>query len=69
MGLATQIAVCFFSFLFHQCLIFQQVPQHSKPFSHICSAAAARKKGRKEGRIFMCKRGKRAYMEERWIGT
>jgi hypothetical protein len=47
----------FVSFLFHQCLTFQQVPQHSKPFSHICSAAA-RKKGRKEGRkVFLCAKG------------
>ncbi len=51
----------FVSFLFHHCLTFQHVPQHSKPFSHICSAAA-RKKGRKEGRkegrkVFLCAKG------------
>jgi hypothetical protein len=72
MGLATQIAVCFFSFPplsdFSTCsTTFQAF------FPHMLSSSKeegkeGRKEGRKEG-FFMCKRGKRAYMEKRWIGT
>jgi hypothetical protein len=65
MGLATQIAVCFFSFppvsdFSGSSTTFQAF------FPHMLSSS---KEEGKEGRFFMCKRGKRAYMEKRWIGT
>jgi hypothetical protein len=68
MGLATQIAVCFFSFppmsdFSASSTTFQAF------FPHMLSSSKEEgKEGRKEG-FFMCKRGKRAYMEKRWIGT